>query len=100
MFIKNEPAELPFSLSREMLRICARAQLFSTTGKLHIWIYFIQNRCHLHCIEMSVLQKYYVAHYKCEKLLKGLSKHEWKQLESKIAQANEKEVKSCRRQKH
>lgn len=100
MFEVGKTEELPFSLEHEIERIAARAAMYRNQGKKDVWIYFIKNRCHCHPIELPVINQFFIAHYKCSKLLKSLSHSEWKMLEHKIVAAHKKGDSKCHHQKH
>jgi len=99
MFKANYNDGLPFNLETELEYIASKAALYISQGNKDIWIYFIEVRCHCHIIELPVISQFFIAHYKCDKFLKSLSKAEWKKLEHKILKARKEGLKLCHPQK-
>jgi hypothetical protein len=91
MYDYNPPLPALINIEDAYETIAAAAALYSSKGNLDIWIYLVEGKIHCHTCELRVIERFFVAHYRCETLLKGLSNHEWLKLGNKIYEVHSKE---------
>ena len=60
-------------------------------GHLHIWIYYSKGRLVFHYVELKNWHDNFVAHFRCDKIVKGLAGKTWNQIGSRIARLAEKD---------
>jgi hypothetical protein len=85
MYMIEKENTAKFSVPDAYDKIAETAFKFIIAGHLHIWIYLKDEALKFHYVEMSCMDEYFVAHYKCRKITTGFSQSEWLKLGGKLA---------------
>ncbi|KKN16760.1 hypothetical protein LCGC14_0972550 [marine sediment metagenome] len=74
-FVSNPKRK--FTVEGSYDQIAGAAFLFQSKGIRDIWIYLVDDELKFHPVELKLVSHCLVAHYSCQKIIRGFSNADW-----------------------